>query len=176
MLISPGNEGLEEAVHDSQAIREFVGIDLAREQVPNATTMLKFRRPLVERKKAQIRALVEHSLQVINNLFGYKKVSYRGLRKYGMRRYARFAPPKRALLDEVHQGTGVSLVRKSPRATLNFALNRTRRLKSHPILLHWPNPNAAGYQQLLDDALFSTSLGNIKTSLSGTHHAFGFRK
>ena len=43
---------------------------------------------LVERKKAQIRALVEHPFHVIKNLFGYKKVSYRGLRKNGVRLYA----------------------------------------------------------------------------------------
>ena len=46
---------------------------------------------LVERKKAQIGALVKHPFHVIKNLFGYKKVSYRGLRKNGVRLYAQFA-------------------------------------------------------------------------------------
>src|SRR5688500_18333626 len=41
-----GDEALEDALYDSQAMREFVGIDLAREQVPDATTLLKFRRLL----------------------------------------------------------------------------------------------------------------------------------
>jgi IS5 family transposase len=38
----------DEALYDSQAMREFVGIDLAREKVPDATTLLKFRRLLEE--------------------------------------------------------------------------------------------------------------------------------
>ena len=42
------DEGIEEAIYDSQAIRRFVGIDLAREQAPDATTVQKFRR-LLER-------------------------------------------------------------------------------------------------------------------------------
>ena len=43
---SLSDEGLEDAIYDSQAMREFLGIDLAREQVPDATTLLKFRRLL----------------------------------------------------------------------------------------------------------------------------------
>jgi transposase, IS5 family len=37
------DEGTEDAVYDSQAIRRFDGIDLNREAVPDATTLLKFR-------------------------------------------------------------------------------------------------------------------------------------
>lgn len=40
------DEGIEDAIYDSQAIRRFVGIDLAREAAPDATTLLKFRRLL----------------------------------------------------------------------------------------------------------------------------------
>ena len=40
------DEAVEDALYDSQALREFVGIDLARESVPDATTLLKFRRLL----------------------------------------------------------------------------------------------------------------------------------
>lgn len=40
------DEGIEDALYDSQAIRRFVGIDLAREAAPDATTLLKFRRLL----------------------------------------------------------------------------------------------------------------------------------
>ena len=40
------DEALEDALYDSQALRDFVGIDLARESVPDATTLLKFRRLL----------------------------------------------------------------------------------------------------------------------------------
>ena len=40
------DEGIEDAIYDSQAIRGFVGIDLSRESAPDATTLLKFRRLL----------------------------------------------------------------------------------------------------------------------------------
>ncbi len=43
------DEGIEDAIYDSQAIRRFVGVDLAREAAPDATTVLKFRRLLEER-------------------------------------------------------------------------------------------------------------------------------
>jgi IS5 family transposase len=43
------DEGIEDALYDSQAIRRFVGIDLAREDAPDATTLLKFRRLLEEK-------------------------------------------------------------------------------------------------------------------------------
>ena len=36
----------EEALYDSASLRRFVGIDLGHEPVPDATTMLKFRRLL----------------------------------------------------------------------------------------------------------------------------------
>src|SRR6188472_2518182 len=42
------DEACEEALLDSTALRRFVGIDLGRERVPDATTLLKFRR-LLER-------------------------------------------------------------------------------------------------------------------------------
>jgi IS5 family transposase len=37
------DEGIEDAIYDSQAIRAFVGIDLNRESAPDAMTLLKFR-------------------------------------------------------------------------------------------------------------------------------------
>ena len=40
----------EEALYDSVSLRRFVGIDLGREPVPDATTMLKFRRLLNDNK------------------------------------------------------------------------------------------------------------------------------
>ncbi len=43
------DEGIEDALYDSQAIRRFVGVDLARESAPDATTLLKFRRLLEEK-------------------------------------------------------------------------------------------------------------------------------
>lgn len=44
------DEGAEDAIYDSQAIRRFVGIDLTRESAPDATTLLKFRHLLEEKK------------------------------------------------------------------------------------------------------------------------------
>lgn len=40
------DEALEDAIYDSQALRNFMGINLAVESVPDATTLLKFRRLL----------------------------------------------------------------------------------------------------------------------------------
>ncbi len=37
------DEGIEDALYDSQAIRRFVGIDLGRDSAPDATTLLNFR-------------------------------------------------------------------------------------------------------------------------------------
>lgn len=40
------DEALEDAIYDSQAMRDFVGIDLSIESVPDATTLLRFRHRL----------------------------------------------------------------------------------------------------------------------------------
>lgn len=45
---SLSDEGLEDALYDSIAMRAFAGIDLAVEDMPDATTLLKFRRLLLE--------------------------------------------------------------------------------------------------------------------------------
>ena len=42
------DEGLEDAIYDSYAMRNFVGINFLEEQVPDATTLLKFRHLLEE--------------------------------------------------------------------------------------------------------------------------------
>src|SRR6187431_2086560 len=47
------DEALEDALYDSQALRDFVGIDLSRESVPDATTLLKFRRLLQDNELTQ---------------------------------------------------------------------------------------------------------------------------
>jgi len=44
------DEGIEDALYDSQAIRQFVGLDLGRESAPDATTLLKFRHLLEAHK------------------------------------------------------------------------------------------------------------------------------
>jgi len=38
------DEGVEEAIYDSYAMRKFMGLDFINEQVPDATTLLHFRR------------------------------------------------------------------------------------------------------------------------------------
>ncbi len=40
---SLSDEGLEDALYDSIAMRAFAGIDLAVENVPDAATLMKFR-------------------------------------------------------------------------------------------------------------------------------------
>jgi IS5 family transposase len=42
------DEALEDALDDMPVLREFVGIDLGLESVPDATTLLKFRRLLIQ--------------------------------------------------------------------------------------------------------------------------------
>ena len=44
------DEACEDALYDSASLRRFVGIDLGREPVPDATTMLQFRRLLNDDK------------------------------------------------------------------------------------------------------------------------------
>ena len=52
--------GLEEALYDSAVMRQFVGIDLGREPVPDETTVCKFRHLLEEH------ALGGEILQTVN--------------------------------------------------------------------------------------------------------------
>ena len=47
------DEALEDAIYDSQAMRDFVGIDLAIESVPDATTLLRFRHLLEKHSLTQ---------------------------------------------------------------------------------------------------------------------------
>ena len=42
------DEGVEDAIYDSYAFRKFMGVDFVNEQVPDATTLLKFRHLLEE--------------------------------------------------------------------------------------------------------------------------------
>ncbi len=42
------DEGVEDAIYDSYAFRKFMGVDFVKEQVPDATTLLKFRHLLEE--------------------------------------------------------------------------------------------------------------------------------
>ena len=49
-LVQPGRRGLRGRAARQPALRRFVGIDLGRERVPDATTLLKFRRLLEKHK------------------------------------------------------------------------------------------------------------------------------
>jgi IS5 family transposase len=60
------DEGLEDAFYDSQAFRAFLELELARQ---------------AERLKAQLRARVERSVYVVENLFAHRKTRYPRLKK-----------------------------------------------------------------------------------------------
>jgi IS5 family transposase len=47
-LFGLSDEGLPDEINESKAMRAFIRIDLARERVPHATKLLKFRRLLEE--------------------------------------------------------------------------------------------------------------------------------
>jgi len=47
------DEALEDAIYDSQAMRDFIGLDLAIESVPDATTLLRFRHLLEQHALTQ---------------------------------------------------------------------------------------------------------------------------
>ncbi len=58
------DEACEDALLDSPALRRFVGIDLGRERLPDATTLLKFRRLLEDNKLGEaLFAMVGEVLQ-----------------------------------------------------------------------------------------------------------------
>jgi IS5 family transposase len=60
------DEGIEDTIYDSYAMRRFMRLDFIQEQVPDATTLCKFRKLLFENNVAQIlfaainRALEKH--------------------------------------------------------------------------------------------------------------------
>jgi IS5 family transposase len=61
---SLSDEGVEEAIYDSYAMRRFLGLDFAVEQVPDATTLLHFRHLLEKHKLGQ--ALLEAQNQIFD--------------------------------------------------------------------------------------------------------------
>lgn len=65
------DEGVEEAIYDSYAMRKFMGINFMEEQVPDATTLLHFRHILEENKLGEamfqaINAVMEHSGHIMH--------------------------------------------------------------------------------------------------------------
>jgi IS5 family transposase len=65
------DEGIEDAIYDSQAIRAFVGVDLNRESAPDATTLLKFRHLL------EAKGLTQKSFEAINAYLAAKGLMMR---------------------------------------------------------------------------------------------------
>ena len=66
------DEGVEDAIYDSYAFRQFLGIDFwAHEQAPDATTLCKFRKMLTEQGVMEqlfesIKALLEENGQIMH--------------------------------------------------------------------------------------------------------------
>ena len=58
------DEGVEDAITDSQALQKFVGIDLSREAAPDATTVLQFRHLLEQH------GLTKKLFDVVNGTLG----------------------------------------------------------------------------------------------------------
>ena len=48
------DEGIEDTIYDSYAMRRFMRLDFTQEQVPDATTLCKFRKLLFEKDVAQM--------------------------------------------------------------------------------------------------------------------------
>jgi IS5 family transposase len=48
------DEMVEDSIYDSYAMRTFMGIDFLKEQAPDATTLCKFRKIMVDNKIADI--------------------------------------------------------------------------------------------------------------------------
>ena len=65
------DEGMEDAVYDSVAVRNFVGVDLGQEAAPDATTLLKFRHLL------QQHGLTQRILELINEQLAQRGVLLR---------------------------------------------------------------------------------------------------
>jgi len=54
MWFNLSDEGVEDAIYDSYAMRKFMGINFFEEQVPDATTLLKFRHIMEKNKLGQV--------------------------------------------------------------------------------------------------------------------------
>jgi len=65
------DEGVEDAIYDSQAIRGFVGTDLNIKSAPDATTLLKFRHLL------EARGITRQIFDTINGHLGDKGLMLR---------------------------------------------------------------------------------------------------
>lgn len=59
------DEGIEDTIYDSYAMKHFMGIDFTNEQVPDATTLCRFRKRLTENRiQQQIFESIRHFMDV----------------------------------------------------------------------------------------------------------------
>lgn len=65
--------GVEEVLHDSEAIRRFVGIDLGREGAPDESTVLQFRHLLERRGLASLTCPYEPCLMAAHVVLALRK-------------------------------------------------------------------------------------------------------
>lgn len=93
---SLSDEGVEEAIYDSYAMRRFMGLDFAVEQVPDATTLLHFRHLLEEHR------LGEKLFESQNQIFEEQGWIMRGGQHRGRHDH------RRAVLDEERHRTAGS--------------------------------------------------------------------
>jgi IS5 family transposase len=61
------DEGAEDEITDSQALRGFVGIDLSRESAPDATTLLQFRHLLEKHELTKKGGIMEQPPQPLGS-------------------------------------------------------------------------------------------------------------
>jgi hypothetical protein len=73
------DEGVEDAIYDSYAMRRFMDLDLAIEQVALKTMSDHDR--AIESRKAAVRAKVEHPFLIVKRDFAFTKTRYRGIAK-----------------------------------------------------------------------------------------------
>ena len=62
------DEGIEDAIYDSYSMKKFLGIDFRKQQVPDATTLLKFRHLLVSPVNARTKlySLIDNEISNAN--------------------------------------------------------------------------------------------------------------
>lgn len=118
------DEGVEDAIYDSQAIRGFVGIDLSHESSPDATTLLKFRRLLEEHQ------LTERIFAAINVHLAVKGL----MLKEGMR------PSRRQALPNTKLGRTDELIEKNKakiRAKVEHSFHYVKNLFGRKKTRYW---------------------------------------
>ena len=123
---SLSDEGTEEAMYDSYAFRKFSRIDFTGEQVPDATTLLKFRKLLVEKK------LNEKLFKDVNERLEKAGLMVHGGKKRG-RHYSRRPKIDKKQRGQVRRGDASDQERErmALRDEGPFRMRRADRLRAH---------------------------------------------